>query len=375
MPRRDPELCNPLQIPLLGAAAWAQFGPEGTGYRQRAAWRREPTCAARFALAGGDLARLAAALAIRATASSSVRPADHGWRVLRCPAISTPAPSVWTGGFQSSRSGSDMSVCSCRLVGRQCTWGWIMANATGPSRDYQLSGCCLSALLGLVLVGGAVCLLVAAAFAPEPFWRPLEIELGSAVLLFAFILPAIRKARPRRAAVMVGIGLALVVASHQVRGAYAAELLLTLGVECIVLSGLEVLLHRVQRRLAAWEEDKAAGCLHFMAIFDRLPVTQDDIPPVQFAVSMPSAERAGWTASANYGAYSAAAKLRRGDETIEALVNHNGGQTIRGSYRDDFRTAEWCFDRLGEIGLHELLAQADLLGDAWRKSGMTSSAI
>jgi hypothetical protein len=73
-----------------------------------------------------------------------------------------------------------------------------MVNAAGPSRNYELSGCCLSALLGLVLVGGAVSLLVAAAFAPEPFWRPPEIELGSALLLFAFVLPAIR--RPGRAA-------------------------------------------------------------------------------------------------------------------------------------------------------------------------------
>jgi hypothetical protein len=246
--------------------------------------------------------------------------------------------------------------------------------AAGPSRDYELSGSCLSALLRLVLVGGAVSLLVAAAFAPEPFWRSLETELGSALLLFAFVLPAIRRSRPGRAAVVAGIGLALIVASHQVHAAYSAELLLTLGGECFALSGLEVLLHRVQHRLAIWEENTAEGCLNLMAIFDRLPLTQDDVPPVQFTVSMPSAERAGWTARAYYGVYSAAVDLRRGDETIEALVNHNGGPTIRGSYRDDFRPAEWCVDRLGESGLHELLAQTDLLRVAWRQSGITSSA-
>src|ERR1700683_2333831 len=122
------------------------------------------------------------------------------------------------------------------------------------SREFQAGGCCLPTIIVVLLLGLAAGLLTSAASAASTFGRSLQIELGAATLLFAAVMPVLRTANSKRAGIVCAVGVGLIATAHEVTGDYVPKLLLTLGVECLIVSGLEIIMDRAQRRAAMWEE-------------------------------------------------------------------------------------------------------------------------
>lgn len=107
-----------------------------------------------------------------------------------------------------------------------------------------------------------------------------------------------------------------------------------------------------------------------MSIFDEGPQDQESVPPVDFAVSLPTAVKEGWEVRTWYGTYSASIVLRRGDDEVRAHINKLGAPTLRGQHDGEFRPADWCVERLGNKILQELRAQAERLRREWQESDM-----
>jgi xanthosine utilization system XapX-like protein len=151
----------------------------------------------------------------------------------------------------------------------------------GAAEAASCGGCCLTSLVAGLLFGCAVWLLVSARSSAPPFWRPFKIEVGAAMLLSAAVYPVLRRASWRRAVCVAVLGVGLLLASHQTGGEYVPELLLSLGVACCVLSGLDVLLDRGLLSLERWERKNMSALMTAYSGLGMIPGEQaDDYRPV-----------------------------------------------------------------------------------------------
>ena len=102
---------------------------------------------------------------------------------------------------------------------------------------------------------------------------------------------------------------------------YWTEILGTLAVECLLLAGLDVVVHRVQQRVGGWEENYLGRAFRFQSIFDEGPFDQESRPAVELTLNMPVVIRHGWEVRAHRGEHGARIILSRDVDEIDGFCS------------------------------------------------------
>jgi hypothetical protein len=229
------------------------------------------------------------------------------------------------------------------------------------------AGCgCLPALVGLFVAALAAGLLVVASKSPAEYWRPVSIEAGLGVLLFVAVRPILERGSFRRALVLAVAGAGLLAGGAILKHGYWAEALGTLAVECLLLAGLDVVVHRVRRQVGGWEEDYFARAFRFPTIFDQGPFDQDSRPAVELTLELPVIAGHGWDIRAHRGEHGTRIMLSRDVDEIDVfLLPDQSRAFISGRRGESTRGDTWCRNLLGPVAFAEL--EDALLSLGWQR--------
>jgi hypothetical protein len=229
------------------------------------------------------------------------------------------------------------------------------------------TGCgCLPALVGLLVAALAAGLLIVASKSPPDYWRPVSIEAGLGVLLFVAVRPILERGSFRRALVLTVAGAAFLTGGAILEHGYWAEALGTLAVECLLLAGLDVAVHRVQQRAGGWEEDYLGRAFRFPTIFDQGPLDQDSRPAVELTLDMPAVIRHGWDVRAHRGEHGTRIILSRDVDEIDVFLQPDHSRAfISGRRGESTQGDRWCRNLLGPIAFAEL--EDVLLSLGWQR--------